>query len=30
METLFKKHDRLLAFTSTAIIREMMNRVSWE
>ena len=30
METLFKKHDRLLALTSTAIIREMMNQVNWE
>ena len=30
METLFKKHDRLLALTSTAIIREMMNRVNWD
>ena len=30
METLFKKHDRLLALTSTAIIREMMKQVNWE
>ena len=30
METLFKKHDRLLALTSTAIVREMMNRVNWD
>lgn len=30
METLFKKHDRLLALTSTAIIREIMNRVNWD
>lgn len=29
METLFVKHDRLIANTSTAIVREMMNRVNW-
>ena len=30
METLFKKHNRLLALTPTDIIREMMNQVNWE
>lgn len=29
METLFVKHDRLIANTSIAIVREMMNRVNW-
>ena len=29
METLFVKHDRLIAKTSLDIVREMMNRVHW-
>lgn len=29
MEALFVKHDRLIANTSTEIVREMMNRVNW-
>ena len=29
METLFVKHDRLIANTSMDIVREMMNRVHW-
>ena len=30
METLFAKHDRLIAKTSLDIVREMMNRVHWD
>ena len=30
METLFVKHDRLIAKTSLDIVREMMNRVHWD
>ena len=30
MDTLFKKHDRLVALTTTAIIRETMNEVNWD
>ena len=29
MDTLFRKHDRLLANTSMDIIREMMNKIHW-
>ncbi|MBR1436785.1 MAG: ATP-binding protein [Bacteroidales bacterium] len=29
MDTLFRKHDRLLANTSMEIIREMMNKIHW-
>ena len=29
MDTLFVKHDRLIANTSTGIVREMMRRVNW-
>lgn len=29
MDALFRKHDRLLANTSTAIIREKMNEIHW-
>ena len=29
MEALFVKHDRLIANTSTEIVREMMHRVNW-
>lgn len=30
MDTLFAKHDRLIANTSLDIVREMMNRVHWD
>ncbi len=30
MDTLFAKHDRLIANTSLVIVREMMNRVHWD
>ena len=30
METLFVKHDRLIANTSLDVVREMMNRVHWD
>ena len=30
METLFKKHDRLLAITPTTMIRGMMSQINWE
>ena len=29
MDTLFVKHDRLIANTSTEIVRDMMNQVNW-
>ena len=29
MDTLFRKHDRLLANTSMDIVREQMNQIHW-
>jgi len=29
MDTLFRKHDRLIAITSTEIVREMMQKIHW-
>ena len=30
MDTLFRKHDRLIAITSTEIVREMMQKIHWD
>ena len=30
MDTLFRKHDRLIAITSTEIVREMMQEIHWD